>query len=94
MARHRLDHRGRAGWRRQDALTVSPAPMDPPPSTPGWNAGARGEPPGSNPYPAGAPDADAWERGHVAWRAFVAEQRRLWEASVRAHGRGVPSRAA
>lgn len=68
--------------------------MDPPPEKAGWNAGARGEPASTSPYPAGSGDAAAWERGHAAWRAFVAENRRVWEAGVLAYGGNAPRRAA
>jgi hypothetical protein len=68
--------------------------MDPPPERAGYHAAIRGEPPATNPYPPGSADAAAWERGHAAWAAFVAEERRLWEAGVRAYGGNAPRRAA
>jgi hypothetical protein len=66
--------------------------MHPPPERAGWKAGARGEPEGANPHRPGTPEAAAWARGRAAWTAFVAENRRVWEAGVRAYGGSAPRR--
>jgi hypothetical protein len=36
-------------------------------------------------------DPAAWAAGRAAWERFVAENRRLWEAGVRAYGFEAPS---
>ncbi len=83
-------HPGTASGRR----AILPRPVYPSPEKDGWNAGARGERAAANPHEPGSPEAAAWAAGYARWEAFVARERRLWEAGVRAYGRGAPRRAA